>query len=99
MRPSETPALEPTMLHGDGFKARPSLVRTARPPPLSPRMHKIPAAETRMENPLLGPEPLPPFARIRPEHVEPGVRELLERSRARIEQLAALERPTFATVI
>src|SRR6266702_3901170 len=52
-----------------------------------------------MENPLLGHEPLPPFARIRPEHVEPGVRELLERSRARIEQLAALERPTFATVV
>ncbi len=52
-----------------------------------------------MENPLLGLEPLPPFARIRPEHVEPGVREQLERSRARIEELAALERPTFATVI
>jgi oligopeptidase A len=52
-----------------------------------------------MDNPLLGQEPLPPFARIRPEHVEPGVRELLERSRVRIEQLAALEQPTFATVI
>src|ERR1700754_2508822 len=52
-----------------------------------------------MDNPLLGQEPLPPFARIRPEHVEPGVRELLERSRARIEQLAAVERPTFATVV
>jgi len=52
-----------------------------------------------MENPLLGTEPLPPFAHIRPEHVEPGVRELLERSRARIGQLAALERPTFATVV
>jgi oligopeptidase A len=55
--------------------------------------------ETSMENPLLGHEPLPPFARIRPEHVEPGVRELLARGRARIEQLAALEKPTFATVI
>ena len=52
-----------------------------------------------MENPLLGQEPLPPFARIRPEHVEPGVRELLARGRARIEQLAALEKPTFATVV
>ncbi|MBV8804035.1 MAG: M3 family metallopeptidase [Sinobacteraceae bacterium] len=52
-----------------------------------------------MENPLLGLEPLPPFARIRPEHVEPGVRELLQRSRTRIEQLAAVERPTFATVV
>jgi oligopeptidase A len=52
-----------------------------------------------MDNPLLGQEPLPPFARIRPEHVEPGVRELLERSRVRIEQLAAVDKPTFATVI
>src|ERR1700761_4087045 len=52
-----------------------------------------------MDNPLLGQDPLPPFARIRPEHVEPGVRELLERSRAKIEQLAALQRPTFANVV
>ena len=52
-----------------------------------------------MENPLLGREPLPPFALIRPEHVEPGVRELLERSRARIGQLESLGKPTFATVI
>jgi oligopeptidase A len=55
--------------------------------------------ETSMENPLLGQEPLPPFALIRPEHVEPGVRELLERSRARIGQLESLGKPTFATVI
>src|SRR5215469_5206218 len=55
--------------------------------------------ESSMENPLLGQSPLPPFALIRPEHVEPGVRELLARGRARIEQLSALEKPTFATVI
>jgi oligopeptidase A len=52
-----------------------------------------------MDNPLLGEEPLPPFARIRPEHVEPGVRELLERSRAKIDQLASVQRPTFANVV
>src|SRR5690348_4547317 len=52
-----------------------------------------------MENPLLGHEPLPPFALIRPEHVEPGVRELLARGRTRIETIAALEKPTFATVV
>ncbi|HZO21467.1 MAG TPA: M3 family metallopeptidase [Steroidobacteraceae bacterium] len=52
-----------------------------------------------MENPLLGLEPLPAFARIRPEHVEPGVRALLESSRARLEELVAVENPTFATVI
>lgn len=59
----------------------------------------LPIAEIRMDNPLLGQETLPPFTRIRPEHVEPAVRDLLERSRARIEQLAALERPTFAGVV
>jgi oligopeptidase A len=52
-----------------------------------------------MENPLLGQEPLPPFAQIRPEHVEPGMREMLAQGRARIEQLSALDKPTFATVI
>jgi oligopeptidase A len=52
-----------------------------------------------MENPLLGNDPLPPFARIRPEHVEPGVRDLLTRSRARIEEIAALEKPSFASVV
>ena len=30
-----------------------------------------------MDNPLLAQEPLPPFPRIRPEHVEPAVREAL----------------------
>ena len=52
-----------------------------------------------MQNPLLGEDSLPPFARIRPEHVEPAVRELLNENRARIERLATLENPTFATVI
>lgn len=52
-----------------------------------------------MQNPLLGQETLPPFTRIRPEHVEPGVRELLARGRTRIEEIAALQKPTFATVI
>ncbi len=52
-----------------------------------------------MENPLLGHEPLPAFARIRPEHVEPAVREILQRSRARIDELAAVQEPTFATVV
>ncbi|MGQ0836739.1 MAG: M3 family metallopeptidase [Gammaproteobacteria bacterium] len=52
-----------------------------------------------MQNPLLGNESLPPFARIRPEHVEPAVRELLSENRARIDRLAALANPTFATVV
>ena len=53
-----------------------------------------------MDNPLLGEHALPRFVQIRPEHVEPAVRELLERNRARIERArAALETPTFATLI
>jgi oligopeptidase A len=52
-----------------------------------------------MDNPLLGQEPLPQFMRIRPEHVEPAVRELLSANRARIDQLATLAAPTFATVV
>jgi len=52
-----------------------------------------------MDNPLLGQEALPPFMRIRPEHVEPAVRELLSAHRLRIGELTALAQPTFATVI
>src|SRR5262249_51768520 len=51
-----------------------------------------------MGNPLLGQEPLPQFRQIRPEHVEPAVRELLSASRARLDELASLARPTFASV-
>jgi len=52
-----------------------------------------------MENPLLGQEPLPQFLKIRPEHVEPAVREVLTESRARIEALASLPMPKFATLV
>src|ERR1700720_4771041 len=52
-----------------------------------------------MENPLLGQDALPQFPQIRAEHVEPAVRELLDSNRARLAQLAATPRPTFATVV
>ena len=52
-----------------------------------------------MQNPLLGQEPLPQFLKIRPEHVEPAVRELLSQNRARLEELATQEQPTFASVV
>ncbi len=52
-----------------------------------------------MANPLLGQDPLPQFRQIRPEHVEPAVRELLSANRARIGELASLPRPTFASVV
>jgi oligopeptidase A len=52
-----------------------------------------------MDNPLLAQEALPPFPRIRPEHVEPGVREVLSSARTRIEEIAARDSLTFATVV
>jgi oligopeptidase A len=52
-----------------------------------------------IDNPLLAREPLPPFPRIRPEHVEPAVREALSGARARIDEIAARPDPTFATVV
>lgn len=52
-----------------------------------------------MDNPLLAHVPLPPFAVIRPEHVEPAMREVLAASRARIEELAAVNEPTFAKIV
>jgi oligopeptidase A len=52
-----------------------------------------------MDNPLLAEEPLPPFPRIRPEHVEPGVREALARARERIGEITARASPTFATIV
>jgi len=52
-----------------------------------------------MENPLLAPAPLPQFASIRPEHVEPALREVLAAGRARIDELAAVGEPTFAAVV
>jgi oligopeptidase A len=52
-----------------------------------------------MENPLLGQDALPQFLQIRAEHVEPAVRELLDSNRARLAQLAATPKPTFATIV
>lgn len=40
-----------------------------------------------MANPLLESHKLPPFSLIEPEHVEPAIRQLIERNKARIEEL------------
>lgn len=50
-------------------------------------------------NPLLAEATLPPFADIRPEHIEPAIRELLQDFRARLAALAGIAEPTFATVV
>lgn len=52
-----------------------------------------------MENPLLDRGPPPPFDDIRPEHIEPALRAVLDQNRARIAALAALPDPTFATLV
>ena len=52
-----------------------------------------------MDNPLLDRNALPQFMRIRPEHVEPALREQLSENRARIGELATLIAPTFATLV
>ncbi len=51
------------------------------------------------ENPLLGPGPLPAFDVIRPEHVETGIRALLEDNRARIRQIEAAPSPSFRSLV
>jgi oligopeptidase A len=50
-------------------------------------------------NPLLRDGPLPAFDAIRPEHVEDGVRAVLEQNRARIRQLESQPEPTFRTLV
>ena len=59
----------------------------------------VPAPTPATDNPLLGPGPLPAFGSIRPEHVEPAVRAVLEEHRARIRALEATPEPSFAGVI
>ncbi len=44
-----------------------------------------------MPNPLLEPHLLPPFSRIKPEHVEPAIRQLIETNKLRIEELLATD--------
>jgi oligopeptidase A len=50
-------------------------------------------------NPLLAHDGLPAFAAIRPEHVEPAVREQLARNRSRLQALLANGAQSFATLV
>ena len=50
-------------------------------------------------NPLLAGHTLPAFDAIRPEHVETGIRELLEDSRERVRQIEQAEPATFQSVV
>ncbi|NGX17671.1 M3 family metallopeptidase [Wenzhouxiangella sp. XN24] len=46
-----------------------------------------------MDNPLLHETGLPAFSRIRPAHVEPAIRTVIERSRAQVEEILAAAQP------
>ncbi|KMK51535.1 oligopeptidase A [[Actinobacillus] muris] len=48
-----------------------------------------------MTNPLLNATCLPRFSQIKPEHIEPAVRELLQQCRQTIEQVAQIAEPTW----
>lgn len=52
-----------------------------------------------MDNPLLAAGPLPAFTRIRPEHAEPALRQVLDSGRVRLGELASVAEPTFANVV
>ncbi len=66
--------------------------------PILPRLWQS-SRMSSPSNPLLADSTLPLFADIRPEHVEPAIRELLERCRVRLAEIAALAQPTFAAVV
>ena len=56
--------------------------------------------ESAMSNPLLDHAGLPAFSRIRPEHVEPAVREVLAANRAAVETiLAAADPPRWDNLV
>ena len=52
-----------------------------------------------MSNPLLESHELPPFAAIRPEHVEPAIRQVLDQNRATLQQLLDSQARTWATLV
>jgi len=77
-----------------------AILSVRRPERRSARARIAPVNDmTPPENPLLRAGRLPAFGDIRPEHVEPAVRSLLEHNRARIAALERLEEPTFATLV
>jgi oligopeptidase A len=54
---------------------------------------------TNSSNPLLDAGPLPAFDLIRPDHVETGIRALLDDNRARIRQIEATVNPSFRSLV
>ncbi|WP_017324974.1 M3 family metallopeptidase [Synechococcus sp. PCC 7336] len=57
------------------------------------------ATPTRTDNPLLIGRGLPPFDRIQPEHVVPGISQLLEQLQAELAELEQAVEPTWAGLV
>jgi oligopeptidase A len=53
------------------------------------------STSTLANNPLLGPSPLPSFAAIKPEHVEPAVREVLAAQRRALAAAESVTTPSL----
>src|SRR5688572_26433037 len=52
-----------------------------------------------MTNPLLQSHELPPFSAIRPEHIEPAIRQLLDENRARLAALLDANAATWDSLV
>jgi oligopeptidase A len=52
-----------------------------------------------MTNPLLANNELPPFSAIRPEHIEPAIRQLIDENRARLAQLLDSNTATWDALV
>jgi oligopeptidase A len=59
----------------------------------------MPDASAATQNPLCAPTGLPGFARFQPEHVVPGVEQLLTEQRAAFEELERSAQPTWEGVV
>ncbi|MGI9283853.1 MAG: oligopeptidase A [Pseudomonadales bacterium] len=52
-----------------------------------------------MKNPLLSNNELPPFATIKPEHIEPAITQLIEESLSAVDQLLKTQQPSWASLL
>ena len=52
-----------------------------------------------MTNPLLESHELPPFSAIRPEHIEPAIRQVLDENRANLKALLDSNAATWASLV
>jgi oligopeptidase A len=69
----------------------------ARPYSVPYTLHLTPAYV--MTNPLLQNHELPPFSAIRPEHIEPAIREVLDQNRAKLQALLDAKANTWQTLV